>query len=543
MYVFVSDMFVQDYVGGAELTSDAIMKKTRIPVGFLHSKDITPQAVTQLKDRHWIFGNFSDMSDDMILYCCKNLNYSIIEYDYKYCEYRLPEKHMTITGECSCEHSTRGKLVSVFYANAKNLWFMSENQKQFYCEKFPFLDKPTTHVLSSVFCDETLGYIESLSVDDKNDTWLIQNSDSWVKGTPDAVGYAEENNLKYEMFSGIKYPEMLKKFSKSKGFVFLPRSLDTCPRTVIEAKLLGCELKLNQNVQHKDEKWFAGDKEDTLSYLKTRVDFFWDEVMASTEPPVPQRQKNVDEQTHFKVVIPVYNSDKWIYKSIKSVLDQEYENYECIVSDDISTDRTHEFASSLDSPKLSVFKNEEKKYALKNIYDSIKRSNPKPEDVIVVLDGDDWLTNNHVLSKLNEYYSKEGCLVTYGSFVQFPQGSVGQEASEYPKEVIERNTYRSDRWRASHLKTFKYSVWSKVEEEDLKDTNGSFYEISYDQAMMLPLLEMAREKAKYIPEVLCVYNTGNPNAVNKTRAEKQHKTMLEIRKKSSYDRIRNEDLS
>jgi len=537
MYVFVSDMFVQDYVGGAELTSDAIMKKTRIPVGFLHSRQVNQKTVDALKDRHWIFGNFSDMPPDMILYCCKNLKYSIVEYDYKYCEYRLPEKHMTIAGSCSCEDTTRGKLISVFYANAKNLWFMSENQKNFYCEKFPFLDKSSTHVLSSVFCEETLDYIESLDIENKDDVWLIQESDSWVKGTPDAIGYAQENDIKFETFSGIKYPDMLRKFSKSKGFIFLPRSLDTCPRTVIEAKLLGCELKLNQNVQHKDEPWFSGTREDTLQYLKTRVNFFWETVMGSTQPPLPVRTHNETEETHFKVIIPAYNSEKWIFKTIKSVLEQEYGNYECIVSDDISTDRTYELASSLGSDKLSVYKNEEKKYALKNIYDSVQRSNPKPEDVIVVLDGDDWLTSNHVLSKLNEYYSRDKCMVTYGSFVQYPQGSVGQEASEYPKEVISSNSYRTDTWRASHLKTFKHSLWSKVKEEDMKDEDGKFYEISYDQAMMLPLLEMAGEKAKYIPEVLYVYNTGNPNAVNKTRMEKQHNTMLRIREKKPYERL------
>jgi hypothetical protein len=121
--------------------------------------------------------------------------------------------------------------------------------------------------------------------------------------------------------------------------------------------------------------------------------------------------------------------------------------------------------------------------------------------------------------------------------VECPLGEIGKEASQYPPEVINTNTFRSDKWRASHLKTFKYSLWKKVNVEDLKDSTGSFYEMSYDQAMMLPMLEMAGEKALYIPEALCVYNTINPLAVNKTRAEKQHKLMLEIRAKKPYNRL------
>ena len=61
--------------------------------------------------------------------------------------------------------------------------------------------------------------------------------------------------------------------------------------------------------------------------------------------------------------------------------------------------------------------------------------------------------------------------------------------------------------------------------------------------MMLPLLEMAGEKARYIQEVLYVYNVGNPNAVNKTRAERQYRNMIEIRAKQPYRRLTNEDIS
>ena len=153
----------------------------------------------------------------------------------------------------------------------------------------------------------------------------------------------------------------------------------------------------------------------------------------------------------------------------------------------------------------------------------------------MVLDGDDWLSSRDVLSKLNEYYTN-GCLLTYGSFVEFPRAVVGAEASEYPKDVVENNSFREDTWRASHLKTYKYSLWADVDVEDLKDDDGKFFEMTYDQAMMFPMLEMAGDRAKYVPEVTYVYNTQNPNAVNKTRAQKQHSLMKKIRKKQRYTR-------
>ena len=72
--------------------------------------------------------------------------------------------------------------------------------------------------------------------------------------------------------------KMMEMFSKSKGFIFLPKGGDTCPRVVIEAKLLGCELILNDNVLHKDEDWFNLEREGIIKYLKSRPNFFWNTI-------------------------------------------------------------------------------------------------------------------------------------------------------------------------------------------------------------------------------------------------------------------------
>ena len=161
MFIFVSDLFLSDYVGGAELTSQSIIDSQRVPVLAARSSQITKKSIEDFKDRHWIFGNFSGLSNELILESCKKLSYSVVEYDYKYCSYRLPEKHAFAKGNCDCEDTTRGKLISVFFEKAKNLWFMSEKQKQRYCDLFPFLDKKTTRVLSSIFSNQVLDYINN----------------------------------------------------------------------------------------------------------------------------------------------------------------------------------------------------------------------------------------------------------------------------------------------------------------------------------------------------------------------------------------------
>ena len=385
---------------------------------------------------------------------------------------------------------------------------------------------------------KVINRFEKAEEKDRNDVWLIQDSQSWIKGTTDAIDYAKKNNLKYELIKNMSHEQVLDKMATSKGLIFFPRGGDTCPRLVIEAKLSGCELILNDYVQHKNEDWFTGSKQDAIAYLRSRGKEFWDVTLSQSNLRVPTKTTS-PEKTHFKIIVPAYNAEKWAKTLVKSVKNQEYSNFECYIGDDISTDSTlKRFKKYVgDDSRFTIVANTEKKYALKNIHDLILESNPKPEDVLVILDGDDWFTTRYVLSKLDQYYTSKDCNLTYGSFVECPLGEIGKEASEYPEDVVKNNAYRLDTWRASHLKTFKFKLWKKINVDDLKDTTGDFYEMSYDQAMMLPMLEMAGEKALYIPEALYVYNTINPLAVNKTRAEKQHKLMLEIRAKKPYNRL------
>ena len=100
-------------------------------------------------------------------------------------------------------------------------------------------------------------------------------SNSWVKGVAESEEWCKENQVEYEIVQGLNSNEFLKKLANSEGICFKPTGLDTCPRFVIEAKLLGCNLELNENVQHTEEEWFNAETEEMKTYLMTRKDFFW----------------------------------------------------------------------------------------------------------------------------------------------------------------------------------------------------------------------------------------------------------------------------
>ena len=59
------------------------------------------------------------------------------------------------------------------------------------------------------------------------------------------------------------------------------------------------------------------------------------------------------------VCIPAYNSAAYIKDTVMSILNQTYQNIEVIIVDDQSKDNTFEIASSIQDPRIKVYKNEQ----------------------------------------------------------------------------------------------------------------------------------------------------------------------------------------
>ncbi len=175
---------------------------------------------------------------------------------------------------------------------------------------------------------------------------------------------------------------------------------------------------------------------------------------------------------HFKIVIPSYNSSRWLRKTLNSIARQNYSYYDVCVIDDASTDPMQK----------EIIKEYEERYgwkaiyrttnhgALANIVDGITLLSPGDNDVIITLDGDDWLFSRDVLKKLNRYYTDEEIYLTYGQFITYPRWEIGfcRPLSSTDKSI------RQTEWVLSHLRTFRYALWKHINIDDLKDSKGIF---------------------------------------------------------------------
>jgi glycosyltransferase involved in cell wall biosynthesis len=239
------------------------------------------------------------------------------------------------------------------------------------------------------------------------------------------------------------------------------------------------------------------------------------------------------------VIIPSYNNIQWYKKNIDSVLMQEYKNYSVIYVDDASRDGTglavQEYVKQHDPDhKITVICNPENKGAMANIYYAV---HSVPDDAIVItLDGDDWLAHERVFETINNAYADSQVWMSYGNYTHYPDQPAKSCCAPIPAQVVEQHAYRRYQWCTSHLRTFYAWLFKKIKKEDLCDAAG-FYRVTWDQAFLFPMLEMAAGRWRYIPEILYVYNVQNPLNDFKVRLREQLLTERAIRAKKPYEAL------
>jgi glycosyltransferase involved in cell wall biosynthesis len=116
--------------------------------------------------------------------------------------------------------------------------------------------------------------------------------------------------------------------------------------------------------------------------------------------------------TKFVIISTVYNAGNWIFNNINSIKQQSYQNYNVIYgynkSNDDSLLKLKGMCDLLNDDRFRIYESDIVGSYLKcfmSTYRYLKGNNLiSPEDVIVEVDGDDWLYNSFVLDMINDIY-------------------------------------------------------------------------------------------------------------------------------------------
>lgn len=102
------------------------------------------------------------------------------------------------------------------------------------------------------------------------------------------------------------------------------------------------------------------------------------------------------------VVVPVYNGEQFLYKCLESILNQTYKNWECIVNNNCSVDKTLEIANSFAArdKRFQVYSNSTFLRMTDNWNRGCSRIS-KNSKYLKVLGADDWLFPESIEKMVN----------------------------------------------------------------------------------------------------------------------------------------------
>ncbi len=206
-----------------------------------------------------------------------------------------------------------------------------------------------------------------------------------------------------------------------------------------------------------------------------------------------------ENKIRFSVIITAYNIEKYIEKSIQSVKDQTFKNYEIIVIDDCSNDKTVEKIEKFQD--IKVIKHKENRCLGGARNSGVKKASGQ---YIIFLDGDDYLNNPKVLEKLDKLIENQTPDVIYMGFEL--TGKKSGFVIPTPENCTKAYRIAGDRYA---------NAWSKCWKREFLEKNKlEFPENRYYEDVIFIYKAISKVKTYLIADFPThTYYSGRPNSI------------------------------
>ncbi len=164
----------------------------------------------------------------------------------------------------------------------------------------------------------------------------------------------------------------------------------------------------------------------------------------------------------FSILIPVYNTEKYIEECLKSILNQTYQNFQIVLIDDGSTDRSAEICDRYQNeyPQLVKVIHQKNQGQLASRCNAIKESDG---DYCVFMDADDLIVENalEVLnSNLQKFDSPD--MLIYSFYYENENGSMKKADKLFEDETVFDSANMEQLYKMFFQGTGLNNVWTKA---------------------------------------------------------------------------------
>ena len=168
------------------------------------------------------------------------------------------------------------------------------------------------------------------------------------------------------------------------------------------------------------------------------------------------------------VIMPSYNTAKYISDSINSVLYQTYKNWELIIVDDCSTDNTDEAVKPfLSDNRIMYLKNEKNSGAAVSRNYALREAKGK---WIAFLDSDD-LWEKDKLEKQISFMEKNGYKFSYTDYIEIDENSEPLGVMVTGPKVISKTKMFDYCWMGCLTVMYDAEAVGLIQIEDIKKNN------------------------------------------------------------------------
>tara|TARA_B100001741_G_C16545321_1_gene596347 strand:+ start:668 stop:1468 length:801 start_codon:yes stop_codon:yes gene_type:complete len=197
-------------------------------------------------------------------------------------------------------------------------------------------------------------------------------------------------------------------------------------------------------------------------------------------------------KTKVSILMTCFNAEAFIEKSIKSIKNQSFKNWELIIVDDFSKDQTLKIAKKLKTNKIKIYSLKKHIGRTKALNYGLKKIK---NDLIAILDADDIAYKNRIMVQKN-FLEKNQKTLLVGSWYKVIDKS-GKIIKNVKIDTIEKNIYKNMIYRNLFCHSsimFKKSLLTKI---------GYYPEnIIYAQDYAFILKSMKLEIPRVIPKYL-----------------------------------------
>ena len=250
-YIFISDFFAEDIVGGAELNNEELIKILRDrgnEVIKRHSHKVDLHFISTHPDHRYIISNFVNLPGQSIGLISQRCNYVLYEHDHKYLASRDPALYPNFK-------APKDKIINLeFYKNANAVFCQSKFHRDIVHLNTGL--ENLKNVSGNLWSEDTLDLLEQFSSVEKEEYAAIMETRQNNKKTQTAIEYCVHKKKKYRLVSSGDNKDFLRRLGANSTLVFFPSTPETLSRIVCEARMMGMKVTVNKLVGATKEEWF-----------------------------------------------------------------------------------------------------------------------------------------------------------------------------------------------------------------------------------------------------------------------------------------------